>query len=475
MLRPRPLFIAILATGLGSHAARAVGLSKRLLRCPKPPCHFDVGAHGVVGDGVHDDTFAMQQLLDSIPDESTVVIPADMIVLSGPLTVTSDHFTLCVNGTLRAIEVDALILQHVWPQIRPLVNYGFSDDLNRPLQYQALVYAANVTHFRLTGTGVVDGRGAPWWDAFRNHPATLLAGRPNLVQIVNSSYVEIDSVELRDAGFWTIHPVLCDHVHVHNTTIRAPLYAPNVDGIDPDSCQHVLVEYNDVGCGDDHIAIKAGLCAGKGVLDCTDAIWSSGAYATRNVTVRHNVFRTGMGIAVGSESSGSITDVAIYNNSIGVCESGSATPLSCGWGPALHLKTTITRGGSVERISFSHNKVYNTSMFILVEMSYQSHQNEPPPVDYAATMVRDVLFDANEVLGLADGATFECSYYDACREITVTNNIFHNTAAGSDPWTCKYITDYTVYDNFPGGLEECMAQSMNDTALAFSSRLISSA
>jgi polygalacturonase len=472
MLRARPLFIWIVAV-LVSNVVQMHGLSK--LQCPSLSCHFDVGDHGVVGDGLHDDTMAMQQLLDAVPDNSTVVIPDDMIVISGPLTVTAHHFTLRVNGMLRAIEVDAIILENVWPQISPLESYGFSDDLNRYMQYQSLIYAAHVTHFRLTGTGVIDGRGANWWDAFRNHPGMLLAGRPNLIQIVNSSHVEIDSVELRDSPFWTVHPVLCEYVHIHHTTIRAPLYAPNVDGIDPDSCQNVLIEYNDVACGDDHIAIKAGLCAGKGVLKCTDPVWSSGVLATRNVTVRYNTFRTGMGIAVGSESSGSITDVAIYNNSIGLCETGSATPVSCGWGPALHLKTTITRGGSVERISFSHNKVYNTSMFIMVEMSYQSNHNEPLPVDYDATTVRDIVFDSNEALGSAVEAAFECSPYDACRHISVMNNVIHNAGPGRDPWTCKYITDYAVRDNYPSGLTECMEQSMNDTNNAFIPQLTSSA
>ena len=38
------------------------------------------------------------------------------------------------------------------------------------------------------------------------------------------------------------------------------MYAPNSDGIDPDSSRDVMIEHNDVSCGDDHIAIKAGVC-----------------------------------------------------------------------------------------------------------------------------------------------------------------------------------------------------------------------
>lgn len=425
----------------------------------------NLGAYGVVGNGDHDDTGAVQALLDVVPENSTVWIPDHMVVLTGPLNLsTTSYLTLRVDGVLLALDIssDDAILSHTWPQIEPLVNYGFSDDLNRYQQYQALIYAANVQHLHITGRGTIDGRGQHWWNAFHNQSAILLAGRPNLVQLVNASHVEIDSVTLRDSPFWTVHPVLCNHVYIHHTAIRAPLYAPNVDGIDPDSCHHVLIEHNDVACGDDHIAIKAGLCAGKGVLDCTDPVWSSGMFSTSNITVQFNTFRTGMGIAVGSESSGSIRQVRIENNRVGVCAAGHDPRNGCGWGPALHLKTTISRGGFVEDIVFANNQVYNTSMFMFLEMSYQSNSDEPAPTEYAPTVVRNIVFDSNEALGSAVGAQFVCSAHDSCRQVVVTNNTIHN-ANGRNPWECQNIQDFAVHGNVPSGLEECMENSMNST------------
>jgi polygalacturonase len=113
------------------------------------------------------------------------------------------------------------------------------------------------------------------------------------------------------------------------------------------SCEDVLIEYVHIECGDDHIAVKAGVCGVSSPNNCSDPIWSSGTYRTNNVTVRHSTFGRGMGIAIGSEMSGSISNVTIYNNTIGLCDTVSADPSSgCGWGPALHVKTTISRGGS---------------------------------------------------------------------------------------------------------------------------------
>ena len=62
---------------------------------------------------------------------------------------------------------------------------------------------------------------------------------------------------LRDSPFWCLHPVYCNDVHIHHMAIRSRMYAPNSDGIDPDSSRNVMIEHNDVSTGDDNIAIKA--------------------------------------------------------------------------------------------------------------------------------------------------------------------------------------------------------------------------
>lgn len=276
------LLLLFLSCGIHTHARHVVILN--------------VLDHGVIGDGIHDDTRAMQALVSQ--PHSIVVIPVHTTVKTGPLTLTS-HLTLQVDGTLQALDATPSVLNTTtttWPILPPLDLYNSSEDLGKTRQYQALLYAQNVTRVRITGTGIIDGRGELWWNAFRAKFSLLQAGRPNLVQMVHSRRVEIDSVTFRNSPFWTIHPVHCEFVYIHHVTIRARLYAPNVDGIDPDACRHVLMEYNDISCGDDHIAIKAGRCGEDGVTPnkCTNPIWSSGVYQTTNVTVRHNIFRVGM-------------------------------------------------------------------------------------------------------------------------------------------------------------------------------------
>jgi polygalacturonase len=195
---------------------------------------FTATEHGVAGNGRHDDTIAMQQLLDAAPPFSELHIPIGSIVITGPLTIRQNHLTLRIDGRLQAWDATAAVMSKVWPRLPPLPTYGESRDVGQYMQYQALIYAANVTHLTITGHGTIDGRGQAWWDAFRSHnrKELLKAGRPNLIQLVNASDVTISMVHLQDAPFWTLHPVLSEKIYIYNISITAPLYAPNVDGID---------------------------------------------------------------------------------------------------------------------------------------------------------------------------------------------------------------------------------------------------
>lgn len=328
------------------------------------------------------------------------------------------------------------------------------------LRYQAFIYGYQAEHVKIMGSGVIDGSGDWWWNAFSNKSSSLLhAGRPNLMQLVHCKHVEVTGVTLRDSPFWCVHPVYCEHLHFHHMAITARTYAPNSDGIDPDSSRHVLIEHNDIGCGDDHIAIKAGRC-GKTEADhlhcATDERFKKGLFETSDITVRYNVFRNGMGIAVGSESSGSIRNVDIHHNVIGVCEPGGECDDCCGWSPALHVKTTLSRGGVMENIAFHDNTVYNTSSFILLNAHYQTHDDDAPD-GYAPVLIRNISFVRNRALGTGVRAVWDCSVHDACQEILVLDNHIEN--ADKEPWVCKHIASFLVGGNSPPGLQACMEES----------------
>lgn len=174
--------------------------------------------------------------------------------------------------------------------------------------------------------------------------------------------------------------------------------------------------------------------------------------------MRYNTFRIGMGISVGSESSGGIRNVEIYDNIVGLCKSGHCEDECCGWGPAMHIKTALTRGGVMENIMFRNNTVYNNTGFINMQTNYQS--GDTPPVGYPATKVRNISFIGNRALGGGVGASWECSVHDVCEGLTVINNTIHT---GHSSWGCHYVHTYNVHGNSPSGLTDCMEHSMNRT------------
>mmetsp|Transcript_7961 Transcript_7961/g.17110 ORF Transcript_7961/g.17110 Transcript_7961/m.17110 type:complete len:489 (-) Transcript_7961:69-1535(-) len=390
---------------------------------------------GAIGNGIIDDTAAVRQTLSyaaNLTGELTIIFLENHTFCTGPLNLTSQT-TFQVDGTLRALNWT----ETNWPQIPPLSTYGNSRDDGFYLQYQAFLYAINAHDIRIIGKGMIDGQGQPWWDAAQNDRSLLAAGRPNLVQLVGCHNVEVSGVTLKDSPFWCLHPVLCTNVHIHHMKIRSHMYAFNSDGIDPDSSKNVVIEDSDISCGDDHIAIKAGVCGKTSPLDC-DKIkeFKDGTYETVNVTIRRNIFRIGMGISLGSECSGGIRNVRIEDNLVGVCQPGHCEVGCCGWSPALHLKTTNTRGGHMENIVFANNTVYNTTSIILVESGYQDKEEDKK---VRPTLIQNLSFQGNHGRGTAKGIQFSCSKYLPCRNVTFLNNNF-------DPETLVQCENVEVID-----------------------------
>ena len=255
----------------------------------------------------------------------------------------------------------------------------------------------------ICGSGVIDGSGPWWWSRKRSLPF----GRPHLIELHNSSNLQIHGITLKDSPFWTVHLAYSQHIHVHDVTIRAPLYAPNTDGIDPDSCRDVLIERCDISVGDDHIAVKAGLSpvAREGFPQ----------YLTENVVVRHNVLRAGMGISIGSETSGGIRNVSVHHN----------TFLGSGWSVALHRQRSAV---DLSKTSRSQTMKLNTTAFLRLDSSA-----EPRPRSY-----RQPPFDespgSESILERRAAATrkrvrakFVCpSRAGGCSNISIINNT-HST------------------------------------------------
>jgi hypothetical protein len=131
---------------------------------------------------------------------------------------------------------------------------------------RALLIADGVSDFALTGEGVVDGNGGSFSPEDPAHRQ-----RPFLLRFVNSQRFTIAGVELRNSAAWTVHLLNCESAVIERLTIDSRVNENN-DGIDIDSCRHVVVRHCSIYTDDDAVCLKSTRpepCEDIEVHDCT--------------------------------------------------------------------------------------------------------------------------------------------------------------------------------------------------------------
>ncbi|KAG2717905.1 hypothetical protein I3760_03G195600 [Carya illinoinensis] len=232
---------------------RAPMKSMPLLR----PVAFNLTDFGAVGDGVTVNTEAFERAVSAISKlgkrgGAQLNVPPGRW-LTAPFNLTS-HMTLFLAEDAEILGIQD---EKYWPLMPPLPSYGYGREHIGP-RYGSLIHGQNLKDVVITGhNGTINGQGQTWWTKY--HQKLLNHTRGPLVQIMWSSDILITNITLRDSPFWTLHPYDCKNVTIRNVTILAPIFkAPNTDGIDPDSCEDMVIEDCYISVGDDAIAIKSG-------------------------------------------------------------------------------------------------------------------------------------------------------------------------------------------------------------------------
>lgn len=219
----------------------------------------NVKEFGAVGDGVHDDTSAIQCAINFLPAGSRLYFPAGTY-LTRPLSLKS-HLTLDISKgatLLGSTERDKYpILPGTVHDIatgKELMTGAF-EGLTRPM-YQSLIHGEYCEDITICGEGVIDGnaQNGDWWTEFRNFETA----RPRLMFLCNCKRVTLHGVTTKNSAAWNLHPFYSEDISFYDIRIISPKDSPNTDAIDPEACAGV----NIIGCrlsvGDDCIAIKSG-------------------------------------------------------------------------------------------------------------------------------------------------------------------------------------------------------------------------
>ncbi len=263
---------------------------------------FSVAAFGAIGDGVADDTAAIQAAIHSCPASGVVMFPPGSW-LSAPLFLKS--------GVDLLLEKGARLIGHPdiarWPILPGTVRAnGKGEEVLGTWEGEAadchasLITGVEVENVTIHGEGVIDANASfqTWW----SRPKSQFRGwRPRTVFVVRSKAIAIEGLTVRNSPSWTLHPFRSRDIIFANLKIEAPIDSPNTDGINPDSCQDVDIVGVHFSTGDDCISIKSG----KISLAKKDPV------ATRRIRISNCLMENGHGaVVLGSEMSGGIYDVS---------------------------------------------------------------------------------------------------------------------------------------------------------------------
>jgi polygalacturonase len=327
---------------------------------------------GAVEGGSVKNTAAFAKAIETCSDKGggTVIVPAGKW-LTGPIRLKS-RINLRLEKDARIVFSDAF--EDYLPPV--FVRAGGIEIYN----YSPLIYARDCEDIAITGPGYLDGNAAKWWELARKEPKTPFEMgakgvpvekrvfgtpeamiRPSFVQFVNCRNILLEDFTIGSGPNWTIHPVYCENLIARRLTIDT--HGPNNDGLDPDSCRNVLMEYCLFRTGDDCMAIKSGY---------NEDGWRVGR-PTENVVMRYCSGKEGHGaLVIGSEMSGSVRNVYMHD-----CEFE-------GTDRALRIKSRADRGGVVENVWVENVKARDMKReAVLLNMKYGSDRqgilgNKPP-------------------------------------------------------------------------------------------------
>jgi len=310
----------------------------------------------------------------------TVFVPAGHYI-SGPIEMVSNLTLYFDAGAI--VNFPATVLpftpgrQQGIETVTPVPLIGGHDLENVAIVGRGVLMSNNADWMKLHGRQQPNGEdpgsaNGPHWEQLLND---LNAGktipeeeyqdaaaelRPSFIRFMNSKNILISGLRFIGSPMWTVHLLYSENATVENLIIET-YPGVHTDGIVVDSSRFVRIANDYIDTGDDGIVIKSGKDAdGLRVNRPTEDV------VITNCTVHH----AHGAVSIGSETSGSIRNIAASNMTVKDTENGA------------RIKSARGRGGVVEDIRFDNWTMENVGEAIVVTNYYlmegeTRHGDEP--------------------------------------------------------------------------------------------------
>jgi polygalacturonase len=314
----------LVAAALLASVARGADLQPDLPKIPERI--LNVRDHGAKGDGLADDTAALQSAIDAAHKVGggIVEVPAGHY-LSGPLHLVSNLNLHLANGaTLTMLPLDR-----------------YPGGTSRGEDFLS---GANLHDLALTGAGTIDGQGAPWWPLAK----TPGAKRPRMFRLSKCERVLVEGVTLKNSPMFHLAFSGMAHVTVRGITVRAPASTdPKTPSHNTDACdvsgRMILVEHCDISVGDDNYTCGGG---------------------THDVLLQHNTYGSGHGVSIGSYARNGVSNITVRDCTF--------TGTDCG----IRIKSDRDRGGVIENLVYEDLTMTDVDFPILIYGTYLAKERE---------------------------------------------------------------------------------------------------
>lgn len=336
---------------------------------------------------------ALQKLIDTCSESGggKAIVPKGNWAVSGSIFMKSNvhlHFEEGATLTFSKNPNDYL----------PLVRVRWEGTIC--YNYSPLIYAFRQYNIAITGKGLLNGNtegGFSEWKKpqeatkkilrqmgnDKTPDSTRIFGnghflRPCFIELQECQTILLTDFTIKSSPFWTVHPVFSKNITIRHLKIEKG--TTNDDGIDPDSCEDVLIENCTIDTNDDPIALKAGR---------DQDAWERGN--CRNIVVRNCQVSSEVGNAfcIGSEMSGGVENIFVEQYKVSLTDH------------AINFKSNLDRGGFIRNVWLRDIEIDSCKRNgIWFQKDYHSYRGGNYPPQYSGFHVENIAIRAVGLTGI---------------------------------------------------------------------------